>query len=586
MKLRFISVIAIMAVTVGLFASCSQSSEEPSDSKSSAGSSAVSDSSSDKAPASDTGDGGIVVSAPGELPITQEKVTLDVFIKHEESTLTDLKTNSFTLALEELTNVHLDMTIVASDAYSERLTLVLASGDYPGVIMSGLPAGFNNDRSNADMIKYGSNEKILIPLNDLIEEHGFHIKERWAEMPNIKEYMTMLDGNIYGIPFVNNGGKGHTVASMKAWINQSWLDTLGLHMPETTDDFYDTMVAFKAKDPNGNGLADEIPITGAIGTWNGDIYINLLNAFGYFDNNRFVKLENDTFISAITQDYIKDGLAYLAKLYSEGLIDPAALTQNEQQMSALGNNQDAVIVGLATCGHLGMFVSVNDVERASMYTTMPPLKGPSGYRGIPFATEPTPEGAQFVITDKCEYPEVAIKLADLFCSEEIWLLNSGIQGVHWDYADPGATGLDGVTPAKYKYLQVTTSGEGAIDNDKWGQTTSLIRNDFRNVWQFEGDIYDPVNYEARLVRETEKLRPYAAPVQTIPPLLMSEDISTRQNQLRTQIADYLSASLVEFITGRKNIDADWDAYVQGIENLGLAEYIENMQNAYDAIKGK
>ena len=42
---------------------------------------------------------------------------------------------------------------------------------------------------------------------------------------------------------------------------QDWLDKLGLPIPETTDDLYNTLKAFKTQDPNGNGLNDEIPFS-------------------------------------------------------------------------------------------------------------------------------------------------------------------------------------------------------------------------------------------------------------------------------------------------------------------------------------
>jgi putative aldouronate transport system substrate-binding protein len=36
---------------------------------------------------------------------------------------------------------------------------------------------------------------------------------------------------------------------------------LGLPEPTTTTEFYNTLKAFKEKDPNGNGKADEIPLS-------------------------------------------------------------------------------------------------------------------------------------------------------------------------------------------------------------------------------------------------------------------------------------------------------------------------------------
>lgn len=41
------------------------------------------------------------------------------------------------------------------------------------------------------------------------------------------------------------------------WASTRWLDRLGLPMPDDIDQFHETMRAFKERDPNGNGEADE-----------------------------------------------------------------------------------------------------------------------------------------------------------------------------------------------------------------------------------------------------------------------------------------------------------------------------------------
>ena len=53
----------------------------------------------------------------------------------------------------------------------------------------------------------------------------------------------------------------HCSMSQKLWIYQPWLDALGLEMPTTTDEFEQVLLAFKEQDPNGNGQADEIPLS-------------------------------------------------------------------------------------------------------------------------------------------------------------------------------------------------------------------------------------------------------------------------------------------------------------------------------------
>ena len=43
-------------------------------------------------------------------------------------------------------------------------------------------------------------------------------------------------------------------------INKTWLDKLGLEVPSTLGELEEVLKAFKEKDPNGNGKADEIPM--------------------------------------------------------------------------------------------------------------------------------------------------------------------------------------------------------------------------------------------------------------------------------------------------------------------------------------
>jgi putative aldouronate transport system substrate-binding protein len=490
--------------------------------------------------------------------------------------VTDIVNNDYTKELEAKTNVHLDMTVVPSDSYQDKLNLLLTSGDYPEVIMSG---GFDNGA----LMKYGAKEKILIPLNDLIEKNSVYLKEKWAERPNFKQEMTAPDGNIYGLPSMSDA-VGHGAVSFKLWLNQAWVDKLGLKTPTTTQEFKDVLTAFKTKDPNGNGKADEIPLSGAIKTWAADPYWFLINAFTYFDGS-LLMLKDDKFTFTADTDGFKEGLRYVADLYNNGLIDPAAFTQNLDQLGKLGNNPDTVILGAATCGHIAMAFDINNKERAKQYSALLPLKGTNGYQGIPYARQVHVSGAQWVITDKCKNPEVAFKVADmLYSTDEFLRYEYGVKGTQWGDADPGTFGMDGKTPAKYKPL--TWQGSTSATNTyRWSGTSIWASpKDFKNLWQSGEDIYDPLNYEKRLVLETLKFEPFAANVQEITPLFVDADTSAMISQLFTPINDFVTASMVEFITGKKSLDKDWAAYLADLEKLKYKDFVAAQQGAFDSMK--
>ena len=511
---------------------------------------------------------------PAGFPL-EEEVTLTVFAE-QLSYVVDLEQNTVFQDLEEYTNVNLELTLVPSDGVAEKLNLMLSSGEYPDIIIG------NGRLSNQDLEKYGVEEHILMPLNDLIDKYGTNIKERWAEHPSWEEDMKSSDGNIYGIPNSEPGEGSHGDCAYKLWINTEWLKAVGKEMPTTTEEFKDVLMAFKTQDPNGNGIADEIPLTGAIKTWAAEPYLNLLNAFGFFDTNYYY-VKDGVVQSVLDQDYMKEGLKYIHDLYENGLIDSAALTQDESQLAAIGNNEEIAIAGAATCGHVGMFVDINNAERYNQYKAMMPLKGSNGYQGMPYNKAKSISGASFAITDTCKYPEIAIQIADLFCGDE-WALRSqqGRQGETWDVSDGSICGTDGVTPAKYKYLSYKTMADADQSVDTWDHTLRLLGSGYKYMFEVDGDIMDPKNYEARLYRDTMEMEKYAADVDPVPALTFIGEDGAVYSQISTALGDYASNAIVEFITGTRDIDADWNSYLADLEKLQYKEMLDLIQKTIDA----
>ncbi|MGB8452517.1 MAG: extracellular solute-binding protein [Anaerocolumna sp.] len=503
----------------------------------------------------------------------KEPVKLSVFMV-QNSDVSDINQNVVFQELQKATNIDFELTLVPGLDAPEKLNLLLASGEYPEVIMGPV-------LKPQDLERYGVQEHILTPINDLIEKYCPNIKQRLEEHPNWKLDMTSSDGNIYGIPTVDSGGVGHVNSPMKYWINQEWLDAVGMAMPTTTEEFKNALLAFKNNDPNGNGIADEIPLSGCINSWNAEPYFFLLNAFGYF-NTDYYYLKDDKINSILDQDYIREGLRYMNDLYENGLIDPAAFTQDNSQLTAIGNNPDIEILGTSGAGHVGMLFDINNVERYHKYAMMLPLKGPEGYQAIPYAKSISVSGSNFTITDACKNPEIAIQLADLFSSAE-WTLKGqvGVKGKQWDDAEEGAKGMDGVTPAKYKFLIYETPAQVV---DAWWGTYRGMEPDWKVLVQTDGDIMDPANFESRLYEDTMKLKPYAADVDVIPTLIYAGDDSATFTQLSTSVGDYAKIAIVEFITGKRNLDKDWDSYLTDLDNLGYGKMIELIQKTYDAKK--
>lgn len=572
---KVLSSVLSAAMLLSVMAGCSSSNSSSGSSAPASGSGSVSAS----GPASSgSGSGsGSGLSAPGEFPITQTPVTLSI-VTPDATYLSDFNENEFTKWYEEKTNVHVEYTSVPAQSKKEKINLLLASGDYPDIIM-------NCGLTTADEVTYGT-QKVFQSLNSLIDEHGFYIKDVFEQQANLPGAITSPDGNIYALPNINDAF--HTRHTYRAWINTGWLEKLGLAVPTTTDEFYNVLKAFKEQDPNGNGKADEIPMTGCNknNAYEFAPYTFLMNSFVYFDqqtSSAFLELDNGSVKFVADTDAYKEGLLYIKKLISEGLLDPTSLTQTEDEYLQLGTNPDAQIVGVGSSSLWWKFLGYDkDTEdkRANSYDALSPLKGPNGAQYAPITA--TAVGTSCVVlTNKCQYPEVAVKWLDGLYSQEVTMRSQfGIEGDNWELAPEGSLGIDQKPAIWHKLRDFDGTEPTNARNTFPGNRTSELRlgemidySDPNAVWTQEPRLYSITNIH---------YYPFETPEKQVPQsIYYTAEESNEYSRLREQINTYARESLVAFITGNRDIEKEWDSYVKEFEKLELPKYLEYIQKAYD-----
>ena len=222
----------------------------------------------------EAGASGVAMSAPGVLPIVEETVTLRVAaIPH--ATVEDLTTNYATEWLEQQTGVHVEWNVLPRKDARQKINLMLTSAtDLPDVFLG------NGAVTPEQATLYGG-QGLFLPLNDFIDQYSTEVKRFFEENPLIEKIGTSPDGNIYSLG--NYDLCYHCYYSQRVWYNKTWLDKLGLAVPQTTEELYAVLTAFKTQDPNGNGKADEVPFTGATTGWNTTLDGYLMNPFEYND---------------------------------------------------------------------------------------------------------------------------------------------------------------------------------------------------------------------------------------------------------------------------------------------------------------
>ncbi|TSB47058.1 extracellular solute-binding protein [Alkalicoccobacillus porphyridii] len=515
----------------------------------------------------------LVSCSPGEEAsedTVEGKTDMKIFMPNYSER--DLETNSFTAFVEEEFDVNLifETTSYDSAAAKERRQISLSSGDYPDVYFM-IP--WVDQFSANEMLRYG-NQGVLLPLNDLIKDHAPNLQEVLDTDAEYRALATAPDGNIYGIPQLIECF--HCTWPNKMWLNSTWLDNLGLDVPETHEELKEVLTAFKNDDPNGNGEKDEIPLSGSISIGQHSVIPFLMNGFVYDDVKTRLTVDNDQVSFVANKEEWKQGLEYIHELYEDGLIDPGAFTQNAEAYTQLGSNADEVILGAGPSMHPNEFAN-ND--NSLEYDAIAPLAGPNAAYSV--YKYPIEQGATFALTNKAseEVQVKALKLLDyMFTTEGSLRAMFGEEGESWEQAEEGDVAINEDVEPLVK--EIHSDDER---NNNWGASAQYYHPvEFRDSWVQAEDIYTQEGYERRL-QEATYLYEGTEPERVFPywsvwfDEIVQEEVATLETNIKTNVEQ----SAVRFIVGELDFDSDWDSYLAGLESLGVDRYVEIMQEAYD-----
>ncbi|MEF3306931.1 extracellular solute-binding protein [Paenibacillus sp. GYB003] len=491
---------------------------------------------------------------PTGLPVVDKPISLRIPMV-KQPYFNDLDKMATVRQLEERTNIRIDWNPIPVEGFKDRINLMLAGGELPDAFFVGL--------SSQDVIKYGS-QGTLIPLEGLIERYAPNISRILAEHPQVRRTATAPDGHIYSLPWFKE--QQFFEYRNTYLINRTWLDALQLKMPETTEDFYRVLKAFKENDPNGNGLPDEIPSTFRYNaTTNG--YYELFGAFGVIDavTNLYVKDGKVKFEA--TEPRYKEAIRYLHRLYGEGLIDRETFTQDTKQLLSKTKN-DVPIVGVLASFN-GTFEL--DLERLKHYEPMPPLRGPNGDR-VWRRQDNRIIPNFFSITSANKHPEATIRLVDEMNEpKSVLQFQQGPFGTHLKERDDGKIevlypppGTDlvywigSVTPSTALPLMISKEWMDKVIPHE----TDQLRERFYQV------------YKPYIAKEEE----------TYPSLYLTPEQNKRVSILGADINKFVRQMEAKWIV-QGGVEEEWDDYVAELNRMGLAELMKIRQESYDRFYG-
>ena len=500
-----------------------------------------------------------IVVNKSDYPIVDDKLNMSMIAPGLG--LNEWNDMDFMKDYEEKTNIHMDVTTPPQSEFKTKLNLAFASGDIPDVIYAGGP----NTLNAAAEVDYGS-QGLLLPLEDLIPEYAPNFNKLMEDNPEIKKSITTTDGHIYAIPHITEGPTSKWIMG-PVWYNGEWLDNLGVKdLPKTTDEFYDLMVRFKDEDPNGNGEADEIPISdvnfGGIRHW-------FMPAFGL--KGWGVQVNDDKVSYSFTDPGFRGYLEFMHKLYADGLIDQEIFSQSKEQLQAKGQDD-----------RLGVFqewYSYFITGREESDAINDPMFGPltSEYQKEPvMPIGPGIKRGSFAISSQNPSPEAALRWVDTFYTKEGFdYLYYGPEGSFWvynddktikEYSDAARNSDD---PEKYRGY-VTPS---------YGITVPAYSVPLEPIG---GDVENPFN--DFIEKETkEKILENGEII--FPLTYLTTEEQDEISDITVELETFMKENEAQFINGSKEInDQTWQEYLDTMNKIGAEKLIEIYQAAYDRWK--
>lgn len=485
------------------------------------------------------------------LPIVNEPVTLTVLTTRWGNMGDSFTDNQFIKDLETKTNVKIEWQVQSLSDWGEQKGILLAGGDLPDIIIG------NKTFEDTDVI---NNLEMFLPVNDLVDKYMPNYKKALTDMPDLKKTVTYLDGKMYSM------GKNlpcRPVVCNQPIINKAWLDRLGLEEPTTIEELYTVLKAFKEQDANGNGDPnDEVPITGSKG-----LSMDLLNPFGITDINGAMMLvdEDDSLTFYPTSEQYKEGIKWLNKLYTEGIIDPETFTQDDTM--ALGKNQDPNV------SRVGF--SYNWIPDAvygqwkDEYIALAPIAGPDGkrYAGGDKNGISAIERNEALITKNCKYPEIAARWLDEFYTGEASIQN------FW-----GAIGTV-ISKNEDGTYTLNNPPEGtSADGWYWDQSLrdfgpKYVSADFQEKIKLSPESGDGLKLELSKLGEEYITRTY-------PKVMLSAEEIEELATLETDINKFIDVTRADWVING-NVDEGWNTYVKKLNEMGLERLIEIRTDAME-----
>ena len=488
------------------------------------------------------------------------------------------KTEGVFKKIEEVTNVTLDITSIDSGDYNQKVALMINAGEAAYII----PKTYDE----SPYVDGGA----IVPISDYTQYMPYFTDfvEKYNMQDDLKT-ITKSDGKFYRLPgMLEAPVQDYTFMIRKDLFDAAGVDVPAIEKDWTWDDQYDALVKvkeymvsqgmIKESDYVWSDLWCGSEVTDGSG---GNLLKLMASAYDVqagwaIGNGMLYDSDKDEWYFGPTSDNFKAYLSEVTKYVQGGILDPETFTQDNQTACNKFYRGETAILSVNRSQYTSWLANLDENLGAGNYETYLCLL-PRGEK-----TNYLPENSRLengVMISKRALDELGeegfikmIRFVDwLFYSHEAYNLTKwGVEGETYQVnADGTKSLLDG-----YQCGGLGIAGdESDIDirlqwgyaggNFYYGGTIAEMTDNFNP------DIMDFVNR----ITEARDVKPLD------PSYVADEEENEQLNLWKTPLIDNVNTWTLQFATGVKNVDADWDAYVascEGLNSITMADYINEI----------
>lgn len=481
--------------------------------------------------------------------------------------------------------VTIDWREPANGQAAEQFNLILATRNLPDIMYYNWATAYPGGPDAA--ISDGK----IIALNDYIEQYAPNFYAYLEAHPDIRQEITTDSGNIYCFPGVYT----YTNEASNVWqdaitrdpyeesfiglvVRKDLLDQAGLDIPVTLDDWYQVLKAFQDMGIKYPLSCQAMMLTMAQ-CFNSAFDLTVPCAGYDIGNMAFARNKDGSIFYGPAQDAYKEYLAFMNKLYTEGLLDPDFMVQDRTnvQTKVINGEVGAWVEMMPTgLGNLRAQVLAENPDSPfyPVGVLNPVLE--AGQKLIYKQGNAAYIGAGAVITTSCQDIATACKVLDYGWSEEgNRLLNWGIEGVSYEFVDgwPQLTDAivhnnEGLAPSEAFSIYRNLNGPYPMDHSQ-----RLVSK--RDYSLADGEVDENLKSLDLWTSSANGTVRAGLPTTTMLP----EEASAYGNAYN-ELSTYAAEMFAKFIMGNESLD-NFGKYQNNLKALGLDTVLDLQTNALD-----